>query len=168
MHTAQRSGLVMAGAALALVSRSSTKDKAAAALPMTLAFPSTAVPAGGEKTKCVVLRLGNTEKVRIGAIHNKLGVGSHHLIVYRVNDTAEKLTPFECEPLHGHAGRREGLHDHGRAEAGRLPKAAAGRGLLARGQPDDAPRNAPRESHRRGAGDRGDEQIHPHLRRRLS
>jgi hypothetical protein len=66
---------------------------------MTLSFPSIPVPAGFEQTQCVVMRLGNTVPLHVGAVHNVLGQASHHLIVYRVNDTVEKTTPFPCKPF---------------------------------------------------------------------
>ena len=47
----------------------------------------------------MVMRLGNAAPVHIGAVHNVLGDASHHLIVYRVNDAVEQLTPFDCEPF---------------------------------------------------------------------
>ena len=65
----------------------------------TVSFPSLTVPAGVEKTQCVVLRLGNTSKVHIGVIHNTLSSTSHHMIVYRVADTTEQPTPFDCAPF---------------------------------------------------------------------
>lgn len=73
--------------------------KKAAQPAMTLSFPSIAVPAGFEKTQCVVMRLGNTVPLHVGAVHNVLGETSHHLIVYRVNDTVEQRTPFPCKPF---------------------------------------------------------------------
>jgi len=76
-----------------------TPPKDPPAAPLTLTFPSTPVPAGQEKTQCVVMRLGNVAPVHVGAVHNVLGDSSHHLIVYRVNDTVEQLTPFECQPF---------------------------------------------------------------------
>ena len=57
------------------------------------------VPAQTENTQCVVKRLGNTEPVSIHEIHNALGATSHHFIVYRVNDTVEKPTPYPCTPF---------------------------------------------------------------------
>jgi len=60
--------------------------------------PETVQP-GQENTKCVVKRLGNTTPIHVGTIHNVLSDSSHHLVVYRVNDTAEQLTPFECKPF---------------------------------------------------------------------
>jgi hypothetical protein len=65
----------------------------------TASFPEVVVPAGIEKTQCVVVRLGNSNKVHIGQIHNVLGDASHHMIVYRTNDTVEQPTPFDCEPF---------------------------------------------------------------------
>src|SRR5439155_21116004 len=65
----------------------------------TATFPELTVPAGTEKTQCVVMRLGNTDKVHIGQIHNTLGASSHHMIVYRVNETVEQRTPFDCAPF---------------------------------------------------------------------
>src|SRR5262245_3890503 len=67
--------------------------------PVTLAFPTIVAPAGIEKTQCVVLRLSNEKPLHIGAIHNTLGAGSHHLIVYRVNDAEEQRKPFSCQPF---------------------------------------------------------------------
>ncbi|MDB4938513.1 MAG: hypothetical protein JWP87_5485 [Labilithrix sp.] len=76
-----------------------TPPKAPAPPPATLTFPTTVVPAGVENTQCVVMRLGNAAPLHIGAVHNVLGTSSHHLIVYRVNDTVEKLKPFDCQPF---------------------------------------------------------------------
>ena len=56
-------------------------------------------PPGEEHTKCVVKRLGNPASMHVGTVHNVLGSGSHHLVVYRVNDTVEQLTPFDCKPF---------------------------------------------------------------------
>lgn len=61
--------------------------------------PILGVPAGTENTQCVVVRLGNVEQLRVGSIHNVLGEGSHHFIVYRTNDTVEQTTPFDCDPF---------------------------------------------------------------------
>jgi hypothetical protein len=65
----------------------------------TVSFPTLTVPAGVEKTQCVMLRLGNTSEVHIGEIHNTLGTTSHHMIVYRVNETVEQPAPFDCQPF---------------------------------------------------------------------
>lgn len=54
---------------------------------------------GEEDTRCIVARMGNAEQVRIGQIINDLGPASHHMIVYRVTDTVEQLTPFACDPF---------------------------------------------------------------------
>ena len=65
----------------------------------TVSFPTITVMPGVENTQCVVLRLGNTSEVHIGQIHNVLGETSHHMIVYRVNDTVEQPVPFDCQPF---------------------------------------------------------------------
>ena len=59
----------------------------------------TTVPAGTESTQCVVKRLGNGESISVHEIHNSLGATSHHFIVYRVNDTVERLEPYPCQPF---------------------------------------------------------------------
>ncbi len=56
-------------------------------------------PASEEHTKCVVKRLGNPTAMHVGSVHNVLSKGSHHLVVYRVNDTVEQTTPFDCQPF---------------------------------------------------------------------
>jgi hypothetical protein len=67
----------------------------------TVTFDPVTVPPGTERTQCIVKRLGNDEIARIHQIHNVLPTGSHHLIVYRTADTAEKPTPYDCEPFAG-------------------------------------------------------------------
>jgi hypothetical protein len=62
-------------------------------------FEPVTVPPGTERTQCVVKKLGNDEIAHIHQIHNQLPNGSHHLIVYRTNDTQEQLTPFDCQPF---------------------------------------------------------------------
>jgi hypothetical protein len=54
---------------------------------------------GNDNTQCVFKRLGNMDKLHVGTFHNVLGDASHHLIVYRVNDTVEQPTPFDCKPF---------------------------------------------------------------------
>lgn len=55
--------------------------------------------AGVENTQCVVLNLNNPAPIQVGQIHNLLTNGSHHMIVYRVSDTTEQPTPFDCQPF---------------------------------------------------------------------
>ena len=62
-------------------------------------FGPVKVAPGTENTQCVVLRLDNPALLHVGQIHNELTDGSHHLIVYRTNDTVEKTTPFDCQPF---------------------------------------------------------------------
>jgi Copper type II ascorbate-dependent monooxygenase, C-terminal domain len=57
------------------------------------------VGAGVENTQCVVLNLNNPVPIQVGQIHNLLTNGSHHMIVYRVDDTMEQPTPFDCQPF---------------------------------------------------------------------
>jgi hypothetical protein len=47
----------------------------------------------------VVLNLHNATEIHVGQIHNTLSDASHHMIVYRVNDTVEQPAPFDCEPF---------------------------------------------------------------------
>jgi hypothetical protein len=65
----------------------------------TLTFGPIQVGPGVENTQCLVLRLGNPTAMHVGAIHNLLGTSSHHMIVYRVSDTTEQTTPFDCQPF---------------------------------------------------------------------
>ena len=65
----------------------------------TVQFGPMMVPAGTERTQCVVKRLGNAAVIHVGAIHNVLGDSSHHMIVYQVSDTTEQPTPFDCQPF---------------------------------------------------------------------
>jgi hypothetical protein len=57
------------------------------------------VPAGTENTQCVIERLGNPAPIHVNTMHNILGDASHHMIVYKVNDTVEQKTPFDCQPF---------------------------------------------------------------------
>lgn len=91
--------LALALVAVACSSSKAEPPKAPAAPPVTLSFPATVVAPGVEQTQCVVMRLGNPAPLHIGAVHNVLGEASHHLIVYAVNDTVEKTTPFPCKPF---------------------------------------------------------------------
>ena len=80
-------------------SKASEPPKAAAAAPITIAFPPTQIAPGTEDTQCVVMRLGNLAPLHVGSVHNVLGDASHHLIVYAVNDPVEQRTPFKCMPF---------------------------------------------------------------------
>jgi hypothetical protein len=52
-----------------------------------------------EDTRCITLRLGNDIPVKIDRIHNTLGGGSHHFIVYRVTEGEETAAPEPCFPF---------------------------------------------------------------------
>lgn len=57
------------------------------------------VPPGVERVQCVVKRLGNDVPVKIHQIHNVLGDVSHHYIIYRTEETEERLEPFDCDSI---------------------------------------------------------------------
>lgn len=57
------------------------------------------VDPGEENTQCIVTRLGNPDAIHVGAIRNVISSSSHHMIVYRTEDTEERLTPFDCTPF---------------------------------------------------------------------
>jgi hypothetical protein len=65
----------------------------------SLSFGPVTVQPGEEDTKCLTKRLGNDLKLHVGSLHNVLSQGSHHMIVYRSNETVEKTTPFACTPF---------------------------------------------------------------------
>lgn len=54
---------------------------------------------GKEVTKCVVKRLTNPEVLWVSQVRTVLSKGSHHLIVYKSDETVERATPFNCEPF---------------------------------------------------------------------
>lgn len=58
-----------------------------------------AVAPGRENTQCVVQRLSNPTPIHVGMIRNVISSSSHHLIVYKTNDTEERTTPFNCTPF---------------------------------------------------------------------
>ncbi len=65
----------------------------------SLVWGPVTVQPGDENTQCVTLKLGNLSQIHVGQIHNALEGGSHHLIVYRTNDTTEITTPIDCDPF---------------------------------------------------------------------
>jgi hypothetical protein len=65
----------------------------------TVVFGPVDVPAGVEKTQCVTKRLGNMGTIHVNQIHNQLIGVSHHMIVYKVADTVEQTTPYDCKPF---------------------------------------------------------------------
>jgi hypothetical protein len=90
---------VLLGLALAMLSACIAGRPIAAPQSYTVQFGPITVPSGVERTQCIVKLLGNAEAVHIGTLHNQLGTASHHMIVYRVADTTEQLTPFDCTPF---------------------------------------------------------------------
>ncbi|MBK9031431.1 MAG: hypothetical protein IPL61_08855 [Myxococcales bacterium] len=62
--------------------------------------PYTVMP-GEENTKCVEVKLGNTDNIQVHEINNVLGPASHHFIVYRKATGDERTTPYDCNPFTG-------------------------------------------------------------------
>ena len=54
---------------------------------------------GKETTKCTLKRLDNVDPIFVTGIKVKLAQGSHHLIVYKSEETEEKHEPFKCTPF---------------------------------------------------------------------
>ena len=92
-------GFLAAGFVVAACSSTGKTPAPVASESFAVSFGPVTIPAGVERTQCVVKRLGNPETLHVGSIHNALGSGSHHMIVYRVNDAAEQTTPFDCKPF---------------------------------------------------------------------
>ena len=65
----------------------------------TVTFGPIQVPAGVENTQCIVKRLGNAASIHVGQIHDVLGNSSHHMVLYKVDDTTEQLAPYDCTPF---------------------------------------------------------------------
>jgi hypothetical protein len=65
----------------------------------TVTFGPIQVAPNVENTQCIVTRLGNLGAIHVGQIHNVLGTSSHHMVLYRVNDTTEQKAPFDCVPF---------------------------------------------------------------------
>jgi hypothetical protein len=67
-----------------------------------VAFGPVTVQPGQEDTRCIQVRLTNTAAIKVHQMHNVLGPGSHHLIVYKDDmTTEEQTTPFACDPFTG-------------------------------------------------------------------
>ncbi|HEU0036636.1 MAG TPA: hypothetical protein VFQ53_38750 [Kofleriaceae bacterium] len=67
-----------------------------------LTFGPVTVQPGQENTQCIEARLSNPAPIKVHQMHNVLGVGSHHLIVYKDDmATTEQKTPFDCQPFTG-------------------------------------------------------------------
>jgi Copper type II ascorbate-dependent monooxygenase, C-terminal domain len=68
--------------------------------------PITVQP-GAESTQCITVRLGNPEGAFVRRFRAALSQGSHHMIVYRSNQTTEDTTPKNCQ---GFSGLLSGEH----------------------------------------------------------
>ena len=59
------------------------------------------VAASEETTVCIITHLANTEDIVATSFSSDLAPGSHHLILYRSEETVEQTTPFACTPFEG-------------------------------------------------------------------
>jgi hypothetical protein len=64
----------------------------------TVTFPSEFVPVGDDRTRCVVLELGNNQPAKIGAMH-LLTTGPTFSFELYATDEALSATPADCAPL---------------------------------------------------------------------
>jgi hypothetical protein len=95
---ADHPGLGTHDAAVRAESDAAPPAVAARAYRIKIVVPN--VPAGSEGTKCVKLRLGNTDPLKIGRVHNQLFGQSHHFIVSSVTDaSAAEESLFDCPPF---------------------------------------------------------------------
>jgi hypothetical protein len=68
----------------------------------SLTWGPVTVQPGVENTQCILARLSNPTDIMVHQMHNVISTGSHHMIVYKDDmDTAEQLTPFDCQPFTG-------------------------------------------------------------------
>jgi hypothetical protein len=64
-----------------------------------ITFDSWMMQPGEEDTRCVVKRLSNEDEIWVRTIETQLAKGSHHLIVYKSEETEEQPMPFGCTPF---------------------------------------------------------------------
>jgi hypothetical protein len=92
-------------AALALVSASAVAcgggDDDTIPPPQTfrLSWGPVTVDPGVERTECIILDVGNDTPIDVHRIHNTLGLGSHHLVVYRDNAATAPTGLYPCAPF---------------------------------------------------------------------
>ena len=68
----------------------------------SLKWPTQTTHMGDEQTQCIWMRLNNASPIKVHQMHNVLGPGSHHVIVYKDDmDTTAVPTPFDCQPFTG-------------------------------------------------------------------
>lgn len=80
-------------------STGSGQGGAGAGEAFSVTFDPVTVQPGEENTQCVIKRLDNPAAIHVGKMHNVLGPGSHHVIIYKTSDTTEQPTPFDCQPF---------------------------------------------------------------------
>jgi hypothetical protein len=54
---------------------------------------------GTEKTFCTIRRLPNEDVALVRKIESSFNQGSHHVILYRADETEERIEPFDCTPF---------------------------------------------------------------------
>ena len=64
----------------------------------TLTFPPEFVPVGAERTRCVVLDVGNNQPAKIGAMHLQTSGPPFRFELYATDDALAE-TPTDCPPL---------------------------------------------------------------------
>jgi hypothetical protein len=69
--------------------------------PVSVSIGPIPVAAGQETTVCTIQRLPTTADIDVVNIATTLAPGSHHLIAYRSNATAESTTPTSCNSFQG-------------------------------------------------------------------
>src|SRR5262245_4187282 len=89
-------GTTTEGASTTTTAASSGAGGGPGLMGFTVTFDPITVQPGMENTQCVVRKLPNPSAIHVGTIHNVLSAGSHHMIVYKTNDTVEQPTPFAC------------------------------------------------------------------------
>lgn len=97
--TSSGQGGAGAGSGGGAVTSTGSTGSGGASQGYTVTFDPVTVASGEEHTRCIIKRLHNPTAMHVGQIHNVLGEGSHHLIVYKTTDTMEQLTPFDCQPF---------------------------------------------------------------------
>jgi hypothetical protein len=84
-----------------------TGDGGTGAQLASLTFGPLNLAPGDDVTKCVVVRLGNTSALHIGAIRNQVSAGVLGLAVYKSTDTTEQTTPFDCRTVEDYLSPRD-------------------------------------------------------------
>jgi hypothetical protein len=60
-----------------------------------------AAGSGEEHTQCITMNLKNAEGAFVRRFRADLGIGSHHMVVYKSNATSESTVPQDCQGFSG-------------------------------------------------------------------